>query len=355
MPNRRLPVSKIKEILRLHLVAGLSERKISRSCRTSRTTVSEYVNRALEAGLTWPVVAALNEEALQAKLYPPVRKVDPGRPLPDWELVRKELMRPGVTMSLLWEEYRMVHPDGYGRTQFFAKFSEWRSDLDLVMRIDHKAGDKVFVDYSGQRRPVVNRDTGEVREAEIFVGTLGATNYTYVEATWTQSLPDWIGSHVRMFAFFGGVPRLIVPDNLKSGVSKACFYDPEINETYARMAEHYHVAVLPTRVREPKDKAKVEAAVGHVQRRILARLRNRTFFSLLELNEAIAEMLEEYNDRPFQKIEGSRRSLFESFRSRRMSIVNGRRRGPVSTTTCRSTGIITACRSRMPNGSWMCA
>lgn len=174
-----------------------------------------------------------------------------------------------------------------------------------------KAGDKVFVDYAGQTVVVIDPETGEEREAEIFVGALGASSFTYAEATWTQSLPDWIGSHVRMFAYFGGVPRLLIPDNLKSGVTKACYYEPGVNDTYARMAEHYGIAVLPARVREPKDKAKVESAVRVVETRILARLRNRTFFSLSELNEAIVELLEQLNDRPFQKMEGTRRSLYE--------------------------------------------
>lgn len=311
MPNRRLPVSKIKEILRLRFAAGLSERKIARSCNTTRKTVSEYLTRASEAGLSWTEASLLSEEKLHELLFPPSPPAQSSRPLPDWSYIRKEAARPGVTLLLLWEEYRAVHPDGYGRTQFYTRYRAWCSDLEPVMRIEHKAGDKVFVDYSGQKVSVVNPKTGEVREAELFVGALGASSYTFAEATWTQTLPDWIGSHVRMLAFFGGVPRLIVPDNLKSGVTKACFYEPGINDTYARMAEHYGVAVLPTRVREPKDKAKVESAVGFAQRRILARLRNRTFFSLGELNEAIAELLIELNDRPFQKLEGSRRSMFE--------------------------------------------
>ena len=312
MPNRRLPVSKIKEMLRLRFGARLSERKIARSCNVSRTTVSEYLSRASEAGLTWPEAAELSEEELHARLFPQAAPpVAQSRPLPDWAYVRREAARPGVTLLLLWEEYRAEHPGGYSRTQFYTKYRAWCETLEPVMRIAHKAGDKVFVDYSGQTVPIANPKTGEVRQAEIFVGTLGASSYTYAEATWTQSLPDWIGSHVRMFAFFGGVPRLIVPDNLKSGVTKACFYEPGINETYRKMAEHYGVAVLPARVREPRDKAKVESAVGVVQRRILARLRNRTFFSLAELNEAIAELLEELNSRPFQKMGGSRRSMFE--------------------------------------------
>jgi transposase len=319
MPNRRLPVPKIKEMLRLRFGARLSERKIARSCNVSRTTVSEYLNRASEAGLTWPEAANLSEEELYERLFPPALPVAASRPLPDWAYVRKEAARPNVTLLLLWEEYRAEHPDGYSRTQFYAKYRAWCETLEPVMRITHKAGEKVFVDYSGRKVPITNPETGEVREAEVFVGTLGASSYTYAEATWTQSLPDWIGSHVRMFAFFGGVPRLIVPDNLKSGVTKACFYEPGINETYRKMAEHYGVAVLPARVREPKDKAKVESAVGVVQRRILARLRNRTFFSLGELNEAIAELLAEMNNRPFQKMAGSRRSLFEEMERDQLS------------------------------------
>lgn len=213
---------------------------------------------------------------------------------------------------LLWQEYKAAHPDGYQYSRFCELYRSWQGKLDLVMRQDHRAGEKLFVDYAGQTAEVTCPDTGEVREAQIFVAVLGASNYTYAEATWSQALPDWIGSHQRAFHFFGGVPEIVVPDNLKSGVTQAHRYEPDLNPTYQDLASHYGVAVLPARVRHPRDKAKVEAGVQLVERWILAALRGHTFFSLDELNEAISELLDRLNDRPFQKLEGSRRSLFET-------------------------------------------
>ena len=200
-----------------------------------------------------------------------------------------------MTLSLLWEEYRTVHRDGYGYSRFCDLYRDWRGRLAPTMRQTHVAGDKLFVDYAGATADVIDVLTGEVRTAQIFVATLGASSYTYAEATWTQTLPDWIGSHSRAFAYFGGVPRQVVPDNLKSGVVKACLYDPEINRTYAGMAAHYDTAIVPTRPRKPRDKAKVEVGVQVVERWILARLRNRRFFSLAELNQAIGELLDDLN------------------------------------------------------------
>lgn len=312
MPKKRLSVNKTREILRLHFEFGLSERKIATSCGVARSTVADYLSRAREASLTWPLPEDLDEDALERLLFAPQPRPNPKRPVPDYEQIRKELTRKGVTLQLLWEEYREEHADGYSRTQFYEQFRNWRGAIDPVMRVQHKAGDKLFVDYAGHTVPiVVDPKTGEEKHAEVFVATLGASNLTYVEATWTQSLPDWIGAHVRALEFIGGVTRLLIPDNLKSGVTDACYYEPDINETYARMAAHYGVAVLPARVQTPQDKAKVEAAVKVVESRILAPLRNRRFFSLHELNLAIRELLEELNNRPFQKLSGSRRSHFE--------------------------------------------
>ena len=234
------------------------------------------------------------------------------RPLPDWPLLHRELKRPGVTLSLLWEEYRAVHRDGYGYSRFCDLYRDWRGQLAPTMRQTHVAGDKLFVDYAGARADVIDGLTGEVRQAQIFVATLGASSYTYAEATWTQALPDWIGSHSRAFAYFGGVPRQVVPDNLKSGVVKACLYDPEVNRTYAGMAAHYDTAIVPTRPRKPRDKAKVEVGVQVVERWILARLRNRRFFSLAELNQAIGELLDDLNARRTKHLGASRRQLFEA-------------------------------------------
>jgi transposase len=303
---------KIREVLRLVWVCGLTRRQAAQSCAIGRTTVSEYVERAEAAGLSWAEVEALDGEALERRLFPPPAVVAPGeRPVPQWSEVQAELRRPGVTLRLVWEEYRSVHPKGYGYSRFCELYQAWRGRLDLVMRQEHKAGETLFVDYAGQRVPVVDRRTGEVREAQVFVAVLGASNYTYAEATWTQGLADWIGSHVRAFEFFGSVPRTVVPDNLKSGVSRACRYEPELNPTYHELAVHYGVAVVPARVGKPRDKAKVEVGVQIVERQVLAPLRDRTFFRLAEVNQALRERLGALNERRFQKLPGSRRELFE--------------------------------------------
>ncbi len=303
---------KIREVLRQRWECGLSERTVAASCSLARSTVAKYVRRAREAGLSWPLLQKMTDEELERRLFPVAHCVEGGpRFVPDWAEVRRQLSRKGVTLQLVWEEYKQDHPDGFQYTQFCVRYRAWRETLDLPMRQEHKAGERLFVDYCGQTMPITDRKTGEVREAQVFVAVLGASNYTYVEACWTQSLPEWIMAHVHAFAFYGGVPALVVCDNLKSGVTSAHRYEPEANRTYEDMAEHYGCAILPTRVRKPKDKAKAEKAVLDVERRILAALRNRSFFSLHELNEAIEWLLIQYNERPFQKLEGSRRSLFE--------------------------------------------
>ena len=304
---------KIIEVLRLKYDHGLTNRKIARSCSISRSTVAEYLRRAEEAGLDWPLPPGLDDAHLERRLFPPAPLLPAGsRPLPDWQEIHRELRGKGVTLFLLWEEYKQAHPDGYQYSWFCQQYRSWAEKLDLVMRQEHRAGEKLFVDYAGQTVPVVNATTGEITEAQIFIAVLGASNYTYAEATWTQSLPDWIGSHVRAFQYCGGVPELVVPDNLKSGVSKACFYEPDLNPTYQDMASHYGCAVIPARVRKARDKAKVEVGVQVVERWILAKLRKITFFSLAELNTAIRELLSVLNERPFQKLPGCRRSLFET-------------------------------------------
>ena len=312
MPARRLSMRKIKEVLRLKFEKGLSDRKIAKSCRVSRSSVAEYIRRAKAAGLNWSNARDMDDGALERLLFPLANQSKGNRPVPDWSYVHRELRRKGVTLMLLWQEYKECNPDGYQYSWFCREYGKWLSRVDVVMRQGHRGGEKLFVDYAGQRVPVVDRSTGEEREAEIFVAVMGASNYTYAEATWSQSLSDWIGSHVRAFSFLGGVPEVVVPDNLKSGVKKASFYDPEINPTYQEMAVHYGTTILPARVRRPRDKAKVEAGVQLVERWILARLRNHTFFSLDELNRRIRELLEELNSRPFQKVPGSRKSMFES-------------------------------------------
>jgi len=303
---------KIQEVLRLKWAKGLSNRQIAAGSGIARPTVSEYLRRAAEAGLSWPLPADLDDAQLERLLFPPPPDLPAeSRGVPDWSHIHKELKHPGVTLFLLWQEYRQNHPDGYQYSWFCEHYRAWQGKLDVVMRQDHRAGEKLFVDYAGQTVPVIDRSTGEIRQAQIFVAVLGASNYTYAEATWTQTLPDWIGSHVRAFTFLGGVPELVVPDNLKSGVSKAHRYEPDTNPTYQDMASHYGVAVLPARVRRPRDKAKVESGVLVVERWILAALRHRQCFSLAELNAVIRDLLVKLNERPFRKLPGCRREHFE--------------------------------------------
>ena len=312
MSARRTSMRKIQEVLRLLLVKGLSQREASRASGMGRTTVADYLARARRAGVLEAVEwASLSREALEQRLFPPVTAaVRRDRPEIGWLAVHEELKRKGVTLSLIWEEYRERFPEGYQYSRFCDLYREWRGKLDLCMRQVHRPGEKLFVDYCGDTVSVV--DDGQVRQAQIFVAVWGASSYTFAEATWSQGLPDWIGSHVRAFEFGGGLTELVVPDNLLSGVTRACRYEPEINPTYQDFAVQYGVAVIPARVRKPRDKAKVEAGVQLVQRWILARLRNRKFFSLAELNIAIQELLVRLNGRPFRKLPGSRRSRFES-------------------------------------------
>lgn len=312
MAARRVSVRRIKEVLRLG-AQGLSDRAIGRSLRIAKNTVRRYRSRAEAVGIGWPLPEEWTDSELEGKLFPEApRPSNEPRAIPDWSEVHRELRRPGVTLQLLWLEYKEAQPEGYQYSQFCCRFREWKGTLDVVLRQEHRAGEKVFVDYAGQTMPVVDPATGEIREAQIFVGTLGASNFTYVEATWSQTLPDWIQSHVRMFEYLGGVPQLVVPDNLRSGVSRACWYDPDVNPTYQELATHYGTGILPTRPTKPKDKAKVEAGVLVVERLILAPLRNHTFFGLPELNRELRLRLDALNDRPFQKLEGTRRSLFEA-------------------------------------------
>ena len=312
MPRKRSSMRKIREVLRQKWALGLSVRRIARSVGLSRPSVSSYLRRAERCGLSWPLPEELDDAELERRLFPPLPSSRVARPEPDWVEVHRELKRKGVTLELLWDEYKASHPDGYQYSTFCLYYRRWRGRLDPVMRQEHRAGERLFVDYSGQTAPVIDPDSGEVREAEVFVAALGASNYTYAEATWTQGLSDWIGSHVRTMEYLGVAPEIVVPDNLKAGVTKAHRYEPKLNRTYREWGEHYGVAILPARPRKPKDKAKAETGVQVVQRWILARLRNRQFFSLGELNEAIAELLERLNTRPFQKLPGCRRTLFES-------------------------------------------
>jgi transposase len=267
------------------------------------------VRRAHAAGVIWPLAEDLTESVLHGRLYE--RSVPlSSRPQPDFAELHAELSRPGVTRLLLWQEYKATRSDGWQYSVFCDRYRRWLATQELVLRQNHPPGEKLFVDYAGQTVPISDPHSGEVREAEIFVAVLGCSNYTYAEASWTQGLPDWLASHVRALEYFGGAPTAIVPDNLKSAVTRAHRYEPDINPSYQDFAEHYGVAILPARVRKPRDKAKVETGVLVVERWILARLRNSTFFSLGELNIAIRDLLEQLNHRPFKKLDGSRHSRF---------------------------------------------
>ena len=245
---------KIREVLRLYFAAALSIRAIARSLGTSPSTVGEYLRRAKVAGVSWPVPEAIDDAGLERRLFPALPSSHTSRPLPDWSEVRRELRGKNVTLALLWEEYKAIHPEGLQYSRFCEQYREWAGKLDLVMRQEHRAGEKLFIDYAGQTVPVVDPETGEERQAQVFVAVLGASSYTFAEATWTQTLPDWTASHVRAFEFCGGCPELVIPDNLRSGVSRAHRYEPDLNPTYHDLASHYGVAVLPARVRRPRDK-----------------------------------------------------------------------------------------------------
>lgn len=308
---KRLPMRKIRDVLRLS-AEGLSTRQIEASLAIGRSTLRGYLARAREVGLNWPLPPDLSDTDLERRLFPRTAQDAARRAVePDWAHIHRELRRKGVTLMLLWEEYRADHPKGYGYSRFCELYTQWEGKLSPVMRQRHPAGERLFVDYAGHTIDVIDPETGEVCAAQLFVAALGASNYTYAEATRTQSLPDWIASHVRAFAFFRGVPALVVSDNLKSGVTKACFYDPEINRTYADLAGHYDTVVVPARPHKPKDKAKAEAAVLLAERWILARLRNQQFFSIEEANAAIQPLLDALNDKMSRHLGASRRELFE--------------------------------------------
>jgi transposase len=303
---------KIRDILRLRLAAGLSIRQIKASTKASVGAIQQLLTKAEKLGLSWPLPDDMDDNRLAQLFYP---GTDPTASslyqLPDWSAIHQELKRKGMTKQLLWEEYTQQHPNRcYSYSQFCDLYRQWCGQQKRSMRQIHRAGEKCFVDYCGPTVPIVNASTGECRTAQIFVGVLGASNYTYAEATLSQSLPDWLGSHVRMLEFFGGCPEMVIPDNLRSGVSKACRYDPELNPSYQQLAEHYQIAVVPARPYKPKDKAKAEVAVQIVERWILMRLRHQTFFSLAELNQCIRALLNELNQKPFKQLPGNRLQAF---------------------------------------------
>jgi transposase len=304
---------KLREVLRLRYSADLSIRQISASTKISVGSIQNVLKLAEQHQLSWPLPDGLDDQALALKLYPasdakPSAKLEP----PVWSEMHRELKKKGMTKQLLWEEYSQQFPNRcYSYSQFCARYADWLKKQKRSMRQTHRAGEKLFIDYAGPTVPVVCATTGEIRPASIFVAVLGASNYTFAEATRSQSLPDWLGSHARAFEFFGGTPQLLVPDNLKSGVSKACRYEPELNPAYQQLAAHYGVAVMPARPYKPKDKAKAEVGVQIVERWILAKLRQQTFFSLAELNHCLQALLTELNHKPFKQWPGNRRQWFE--------------------------------------------
>lgn len=302
---------KIREILRLRLSAGLSIREINASTKVSVGAIQKLLAQAKALELSWPLPAQLDDRELARLFYPDADTGPSARcQVPDWAWVHQELKRKGVTRQLLWEEYAQHYPNRcYSYSQFCERYTHWRGLQKRSMRQTHEAGEKCFVDYCGQTVAIVDAHTGEIRQAQVFVAVLGASNYTYAEASWSQSLPDWLASHVRAFEYFGGTSAVVVPDNLRSAVHRACRYDPELNPSYQQLAAHYQLAVVPARPYKPK--AKAEVGVQLVERWMLARLRHHTFFSLGELNQCLRALLEELNGKPFKQLPGSRRQAFE--------------------------------------------
>ncbi|NUJ82042.1 IS21 family transposase [Methylocystis sp. FS] len=311
MPTERLSMRKIRDVLRLRFENGLSERVIARSLSLSNGSVNAYLQRARMAGLRWPLSEGLDDTALERLLFPPAPAVAAAaRPTPDWTGVEKELRRRGVTLALLWEEYRGAHPDGFSYSWFCEHYAAFKGRLRPTMRQSHAAGEKVFVDFAGDTIDIVDPATGEVRRMKLFVAAMGASNYIFAQARASEQIADWIGAHVDLFAFLGGVPKFVVCDNLKAAVTNPDRYEPGLNRSYLELADHYGAAILPARPYKPRDKAKVEQSVLIAERWILARLRNRRFFSLAELNAAIADLVHDINARLMKGFNASRAELF---------------------------------------------
>ena len=312
MPAQKIGMRKAREIIRLRWEQKLSQKDVATSCDCSQSTVHDCLARAKLAGLGWPLAQELDDEKLEALLYPsnPGRK---SKPKPDFKEIHLELGKKAVTLELLWQEYRHVHPEGYGYSRFCDLYHQWRSQLEVSMRQVHVPGEKFFVDFAGQSVEVIDPNTGEVTKYPVFVGAMGLSNLIYAEATEGQDLKSWLRAHENAMRYLGGVPRVWVPDNLKVGVKHPCYYEPEINPSYKELADHYDAVVLPARVRKPKDKAKVENAVLQVERWLLAPIRKQQFFGLSEVNEALLDRLRWLNDRPLSKLNESRRTLFDKF------------------------------------------
>ena len=311
MSAERLSMRKLREILRLRYEGKIPVRGIATSCRASPSTVIRYLERAEVAKLGWPLPEEMNDEALEKLLFPKEKKPEKERPEPAYGEIHIELRRKHVTLQLLWEEYQEQHPEGYQYSQFCKLYQRWASKLNPTMRQTHRVGEKTFVDFSGDGLTLIDPATGECRKAPLFLAVLGASNYTYVEPVEREDLPTWLGCHVRTFEFYEGVSEIVVPDNLKAGVTTPHYYEPDINLAYADLANHYGVAVIPARVRKPRDKAKVEQAVLLAERWILACLRKRQFFSIEEARKAVRELVEKLNNRPMRRLKKSRKELFD--------------------------------------------
>jgi transposase len=304
---------KIRDVLRLTHALGMSRRLVGEAMGIGKTAVGEYVRRAAVAGLGWPIPDEIDDAELERRLFPPPDAASStSRTEPDWSYNHAELKRRGVTLALLWQEYRAEHVQGYAYSWFCERYSDWRKRISPTMRQTHLAGEKLFVDWAGDTMPVFDPTTGEEYCTHIFIAALGASNYTYAEARWTETLPDWIGAHVNAFTAIGGVSKALVPDNLKAGITKPSRYEPGINRTYQDLADHYGCVVLPARVMKPRDKAKVEVAVQIVQRFVLAKLRHRRFFSLAELNAAIRDCVAAINTKVMRHVGKSRNELLET-------------------------------------------
>ena len=312
MVMERMKMKKTREILRLHFDGHLSNQQIADAVKKSKGSIFNCLERFKAAGLGWPLAGDMTDSWLESMLYHQVSGKHPDAVLPDFEYIHREMSRPHVTLELLWDEYQKSHQtEGLCRSSFYRQYGLYRKDLPLEMKVLHKGGDKLFVDYSGDKLRFYDREGRSWVEVEFFVASWGASSCCYCEASLSQSGKDWVSSHVRALEYFGRVPAAIVPDNLKSGVTKTNFYEPDINPLYEKFARHYDMVILPARVRKPKDKPVVESNVLHLQRFIFGRLRDRTFYSLGELNEAIWEALELFNARPMQQYKQSRSERFE--------------------------------------------
>jgi transposase len=314
MPQKSLSMRKIREVLRLRYDLGLLQHEIAHSCSISQPSVNRYLQRASACGLSWPLPEDCDDRRLNELLFPAAP--EGGRPTGqkppvDFAEVHRQLQsNKYVTLQLLWEEYHQSQPAGYRYSQFCELYRRWRQKLDVVLRQDHRAGEKMFVDWAGATIPIYDRESGAAKPASLFVAALGASSYTFAHATLSQDLANWIDCHIRAFEFFQGTSKLVVPDNPRTGVTRACRYEPDLNRTYLELAKHYHVAIMPARPYKARDKAKVEVAVLLAERWLIAVLRHEKFFSLADLNQALAPLLERLNQRPFRKREGCRASLY---------------------------------------------